>query len=267
MRRRVIIVAVVLAVIVVGAGGTAYYLLTRLDSLVKTAIEEFGSSALGTAVSLASVEIDAAGGQGRLVGLRVANPAGFSAADALSIGETSVSMDLVNLTRDPIVVQEVTIRAPRFNYEIGPEGGNLDRIAENVRGSGAEETGGDASPGGAGARTDGEEGRTFVVRRLLIEGAEVSVTAPQLGEKVVKVALPPLELKDLGSDGAALSPEVLLETVWTSLEASAQAEFAKVPSLRAILAVPITEPVKKALEGTEETFESLGEKLKELLGD
>jgi len=81
------------------------------------------------------------------------------------------------------------------------------------------------------------------------------------------VALPTIELRDLGTAGDGLTPEALLGEIVASLQESANAEFAKIPSLQSILAAPITEPVKKTLEGTEKTLESLGERLKGLIGD
>jgi len=266
MRRTAIILAVVLAVIVVAVGGTAFYVLTRLDGLVQTAIEEFGSAATGVTVSLGAVEIDPADGRGRLSDLRVGNPPGFAAEDALSIAETSLAIDLGSLMTDTIVIHDVSVRKPRFRYVIGPDGGNIEKIIENVRSADTQ-----ADPAPDGGRTDdtaaGQSNRRFVVERLSIRGAEVSVSADQLGPKGLTVALPALELRDLGTEGGGMTPEALLGVIVASLEQTANAEFAKVPSLQGILGAPIAEPVKRTLESTEKALESLGDHLKGLIGD
>jgi len=265
MRRTVIIAAVTLAVIVVAVGGTAFYVLTRLDSLAQAAIEEIGSAATGVAVSLKSVEINAADGRGRLVGLRVANPEGFPTDDdALSVAETSLALDLKSLTADTIVVREVAVRAPRFNYVIGPDGGNIDGIIGNLERSGAAED--TPSTGGGAPDADGS-GRKIMIQHLLIEGAEVKVTAAQLGAEGLTVSLPTIDLRDLGTEEEGLTTAVLLGKVAERLQESANEEFAKIPSLQAILATPIKEPVKRAMEGTGKAVETLGDRVKRLLGN
>ena len=265
MRRTVMIAAVTFAVIVVAVGGTAFYVLTRLDSLAQAAIEELGSAATGVSVSLEAVEIDPADGRGRLVGLRVANPEGFPSDDgALSVAETSLAIDLKSLTGETIVVREVAVRAPRLNYVIGADGGNIDGIIGNLERSGAAE---DAPSTGGGAPDGDGSGRKIMIEHLLIEGAEVKVSAAQLGAEGLTVSLPTIDLRDLGTEKDGLTTAALLGKIAEQVRASANREFAKVPSLQAILGAQIEEPVKKALEDTEGTIKSLGDRVKGLLGN
>lgn len=266
MRRAIIVVFMVLGVIVLGAGGAGFYLFTQLDSLVKTAIEEVGGRALETKVSLGGVSINAFDGRGTLNGLAVANPAGFSDAEAIAVGEARVAIDTDSLTGETIVIRDVVIRAPRIRYEVGPEGGNLERLYEAV--GGAVE---DGSTAGTGASTDGGgtagAERRLIVDHLLIEGAEVSVRAPSLGLDDVTVPLPTIELNDLGRSEGGLTAEQILAGVMLALQQTAAGEFAKVPALSDLLQGEAADMVKEALDSIEGGAESLGNAIKGLFGD
>ena len=69
-------------VVIIGVGYGAYYLLSNLDSIVKSAIEQYGSEITGTRVRVGSVKITLTEGRGTIRGLRVGNPSGFSSNGA-----------------------------------------------------------------------------------------------------------------------------------------------------------------------------------------
>jgi len=70
--KKILIIGVILIVAVVGVG--AYVLLSSIDSVVKAAVEEIGSDATGTKVSLNEVEISPISGFGALRGFRMTIP-------------------------------------------------------------------------------------------------------------------------------------------------------------------------------------------------
>ena len=94
MKKTLLIVAgLIIAVI---AGGV-YYVLTNLDSLVKEAIEKYGSQATHTAVRVQGVNIQLKQASAAISGLTVANPKGFSSANAFSLGKIATSIDIKNV--------------------------------------------------------------------------------------------------------------------------------------------------------------------------
>jgi uncharacterized membrane protein len=80
MLKKIAIGIVVLLVIIAGA---VYFLLSNLDSIVKAAIEKYGTAATQATVKLDSVKISLTSGEGRLNGLSVGNPKGFATPQAL----------------------------------------------------------------------------------------------------------------------------------------------------------------------------------------
>jgi len=71
-------VLIALGVVVVLIGGGLVLLLSNLDGLVKTAIETYGSEAVGSQVSVGSVELNLTEGSAAIYDFSVANPPGFS---------------------------------------------------------------------------------------------------------------------------------------------------------------------------------------------
>src|SRR5262245_24810509 len=97
-------------VLVIILGGAFYYFYSNAGAIIKSAIEHYGSEATRTAVHVSSVNLALSTGEGSLSGLRVANPEGYSAGDALALGKISVTVDPKSALGDgPIVIREVNI--------------------------------------------------------------------------------------------------------------------------------------------------------------
>ena len=69
-------------VLLLSIGFGVYYLLSNLDSIVKAAIESYGSEATQTTVRVGKVQLKLTDGSGSISGLTVGNPKGFAAAQA-----------------------------------------------------------------------------------------------------------------------------------------------------------------------------------------
>jgi hypothetical protein len=109
MKKLLIIAAVVLLVVIVGVG---VYLYNSIDTIVKAAIEKYGSEITGTKVSVGSVDISLKTGRGTIRDVEVHNPKGFSSGVVFRLGEITVDIDVASLNKDPVVVERVTILAP-----------------------------------------------------------------------------------------------------------------------------------------------------------
>ena len=83
--------------------------LTRLDAIVKAAIEKYGSAATATAVRVESVRIRLREGSGTVRGITIANLRGFEGKHAFSLGETGVAIEVGSITRQ--IVGELCRRA------------------------------------------------------------------------------------------------------------------------------------------------------------
>lgn len=186
---KVIVVVVVLLLIVVAV------LYTNLDRVVKAAIEEYGPRYTGTPVSLDGVDLSPRSGEGRLEGLKVGNPEGFSAPHAFSLGAIDLALDPETLTGNPVVIRHLHLRAPAITFEDGEAGSNLQVLRDRVGAAGA----GPAAPESA---ADGGE-RKFVIEQFTLSDGVVHYANPVLGDETLKLDMPDIRLTDIGrqSDG------------------------------------------------------------------
>ncbi len=195
--------------VLVGIGGLVAVIvvllvivLSSLDSIVKGAIETYGSEATQTEVSVSDVSISLTSGEGSISGLNIGNPAGFSDPDLFRLGKISVKIDTDTVTQNPVVIDEIIIQSPSVFYEINKAGdSNVEILKKNI----AQATGGGGSGGSSSAakESSGEEVK-LIIRKLVIEGGKAKVKIAALGGLEQSVNIPRIQLKDIGkkSNGA-----------------------------------------------------------------
>lgn len=180
---------VVLALLVAAAIGAYFFLGSLINRGVVAGVNTFGPRLTGTPVSLAAARISPLGGRGTLTELVVGNPEGYRTDKAFSFGEIDLKVRPRTLLGDPIVIEELVIRAPQFVYETRLTSSNLGAILAHVnKVAGATER--------AALAADAPE-RRFAIKRLVVEDARVSIAALGVG---ATVPVPPIEILDLGSE-------------------------------------------------------------------
>jgi hypothetical protein len=255
-----------LAVLLLLIAGAAYYLFSNLDSLIKAAIEKYGSAATQTEVSVDSVQLLLTSGTGSISGISIGNPAGFTSNQALTLGQAAVQVDTSSIAGSgPIVIDNVTIAQPHVTYEVKGlgEGSNLQTIQHNVQAY--------AGGGGGGAQPASQEqgggpGRKEIIKDLYVTGGQISVVAPALSGRSLTVALPEIHLTNIGQDsGGATAAEITNQVLGAiTSEATKAASAALTQQLQATAAgalqgaatgtlkksgVPITNGVGNQLKG------------------
>ena len=174
-----------------------------LDSMVQAALETHGSRLAGARVVVDDVDISPQSGEGRLRGLRIENPPGFSRADAIRFGEVTLRIDVSTLLQDPLVIDEVRIDAPYANLELKPPGkSNIDVIRANLE---------RAAPGAKGAEAapaPPSPVRRILIRKLSFEDGSVAADARAVGGKQYDATLPAVRLSDVGGPQGAPGDEV-----------------------------------------------------------
>jgi hypothetical protein len=184
-----------------------WFVHASLDSLVQGALETHGSRLAGARVVVDDVDISPQSGEGRLRGLRIENPPGFSRADAIRFGEVALRIDVSTLVKDPLVIEEVRIDAPYANLEVKPPGkSNIDVIRENLE---------RAAPQGAKRGPEGETApapqaavRRIVIRKFSFEDGSVAADARAVGGKQYDATLPAVRLSNVGGPQGAPGDEV-----------------------------------------------------------
>lgn len=206
-------------VAVVAIVAVVIFLISSIDSLIKTAVEEFGSQATGTRVTLDEVEISTSG-TGALRGFTLGNPAGFKTASAARLGEIKIDIDVGTVTEDVVIIREIVIAGPEITYELGPGGSNIDAIRRNVE----EFTGGGAKGGSGGEKKPAaadEGGARLIIENLYIRDGKINISATFLQGRTMTVPLPAIHLKDIGKDKGGASPGEVVEQILARISKSA----------------------------------------------
>lgn len=188
MKKLVAVTAIVVAIL----AGAAYWAYERLDLIVKVALEHYGPGVTGTSVKVGDVEISPSDGRGRLRNLEIGNPPGFAASRAARFGDVVLEVDPATIRSQVVHVRAIGIEAPTIVYERGDKSNNLDTIARNIESY--VKRAGDSE----GQAQAADHKRRYIIDRLLIRGAKVTMTTPALRGQGVNFDLPDIELRDIG---------------------------------------------------------------------
>lgn len=198
---------IIVVLIIVAIAGGIYYVLQNLDNLVKAAIEKYGSEATHTAVRVDKVKIRLQEASAAVSGLTVANPKGFAAPSAFSLGQIATSLDLKNTTKDKIVINEIRINAPQVFFEVNAEKqANLNILKEKL--------GGGAKAGSAGSEAEaGGNVPQLTIRKFIFADAALHAKLVPLNNKEYNLKLPPLQLANLRGTPQQISRQVLNQLI------------------------------------------------------
>lgn len=202
-----------LAIIVVAAL-VIFLTVSNLDSLVKKAIEAAGTHVTQTKVEVSTVKIGLTEGSAAVNGLTVDNPAGYSAGKIFSLGGISVKIDPKSVTKDPIIINEVIVSAPKVLYEINKTGkANLDALRDNVNKS---------IPQGESTGKQDSSGKSpgIVIKKLVIESGQADVKLGALVDKEMTAKMPRIQLENIGEKKGGATPAEIAQKVINAMMAS-----------------------------------------------
>ena len=210
MKKTLAVVAVLLAL----TAAAIFWAYHSLDVILKMALEHYGPDVLGVSVKVGEVRLSAQSGAGSVKGLEIGTPRGFGAPRAARFGEVRLAVEPSTITDPVIVVHEIAVDAPLITFERGKAGSNLDAIQKSIeayvaRSGGASE----AKPAGDAAKSV----RRFVIERLTIRGAKVTMTNPALKGQGLTFDLPDIELRDLGKRENGLRASEVAKIVTSTL--------------------------------------------------
>lgn len=213
MLKRALIALAVLAIL---AGGAAYLAFNYLDVVVKWALEHYGPVVAGVPVKVREVQISPRNGRGAVRSVEIGNPEGFGSGNAVRFGEIRLQIDPATITEPVIVVRELTVEQLVVLYARVNGATNLDAIQKNIdayakRGEdeGSAETKAGQKPRSAKRR--------FIVEKLTLRGAKVTMTNPALKGQGVTFDLPDITLRDVGRRQGGLTASELANVVANAL--------------------------------------------------
>lgn len=125
-------IGIVVAILII-IGIIAWLFLSNVNSIVASAIENYGSLATGTSVTVGSVDVSIRNGTAELHDLTIGNPDGYQSPYALKLDAIRVGLDIHSLTTDTIVMNEAIVDGASVNAEIKGRQSNLSQILDNLQ--------------------------------------------------------------------------------------------------------------------------------------
>ncbi len=170
-----------------------------VGSIVTRGVNNFAPKLTNTKVALSSADISPFSGSGTLHGFVLGNPAGWSDADLVAVRKVHVSIVPKSLYGDHIVINDVDIEAPEFDYETKFVSSNVSDLLANIEKAG----GGSAAP-----QAVAKNGKPI---KIELKHFRVTNGVVRLGAGVaaLKIPLPPIELSDIGTRENGVTPDQL----------------------------------------------------------
>ena len=214
----------VLVLIVVGI------FVSNLDSIVKVAVEKYGSEAAQTSVQLADVKLSPTSGKGKLIGLRISNPEGFAAQDAFVLGMIDIDVDMESVSgTGPIIINKVIIKEPQIIFEVNEAGkSNMQTISSNAKAYAAKSA--PSQKAEVKESTDKPEqksSRKVIIKTLIISDGQVSMSHSMLKGKKIEAKIPTFTLTDLGKSQGGLTAVQLSSKLLTVISQKASQAASK----------------------------------------
>jgi hypothetical protein len=169
----------------------------RLNTIVKTGMEEVGTEMTGTVVTVDRVIISPFSGKGRVTGFRVANPEGYDHENALKVGDFAIELEIRSVFSDEVIVNELVISTPAIVMEQKLTGNNINSILGNIRSVSAGET------------TD----KRLVIEHFLLTDGSVDMYLDVGGERSFHAEIATIELRNLGRGGGQEAVENIVQEI------------------------------------------------------
>lgn len=229
---------IVLLVLGVGLYLTLHYF---LGSIAKAGVNKFGPGITQTKVELKEAQISPISGTGTLSGFTVGNPAGWSTEDAFRLGKIHLSVEPMSFFKDHIVINELVIEQPEFNYETKIVASNVGDILKNIEASGSQKN----QPA-----TDDGKPIKMVIKKLRLEGGKVRVG---LGPTAMALPMPPLVMSDIGVAEGGLTPAqvayAIMANVTTNVVAATTGGMSQLGGTSGAAAVEAAKQAGEAIKG------------------
>ena len=270
------IIAGVLALLVLTVVGVML-LGSNLDSIVKVAIEKYGTEATKVETTLADVKISLQEGKVSLLGFTLANPKGFSDEKAMNFSEITVEVRPESIVEDgPIKIRRILIDSPTIAYEVNKDGSsNLQTFQSNIAEFSREvnqKIAKAASDKKAAAEEKAE--RKLIIDEIVLKNGKLKLKHTLLTDgDMADISLPPIHMFNIGNGNEGVSPAIVAQRVLGQIVSEAvmtgQATVMREIRQRALNAVQQTSGIAKdTMEGTaNDTMGNAAEEATKALGN
>lgn len=192
---------VVVLILIVGLAAVALF---NLGPIIKMAVNTEGPKIVKTQVHVDRVGVSLLSGKADLEGLRVGNPKGFSAPDAVKVGSIRLDVDGKSLAANPVIIRKIEIIGPEITYERNKNTDNFRAILDSLKQADGSGENGRSSPARATS-----SGKKLLVRDVLVKDGKVSLYI--LPGRQVMVDLPAIHLRNIGGQHQGASPDRVVQ--------------------------------------------------------
>ncbi len=242
-----------------------FAIILNLGKIVKTGINKVVPQVTKCEAHVDDVNFNVFGGKFEIKNLVIKNPEGYKTDQAFSLGHIFVNVKMASLMSDVIEIDQVLIDAPEITYEVGLGNSNLNTILENVNSS-------LPSSEGEEKKEEKEEkkegGKKVVVNLVKVTNGKIGVSAKIAGGMEAPIALPDIEIKDLGKKEGGISmvqaAAVTLKTTLLSIFDVLKSSGKLLLDGAKAIGEGITEGVKSLGDSAIEGVKSLGDGAKSL---
>lgn len=196
--------------------GFITYGLYNVDSLVKNAIEKYGSEAVASQVAVGQVHVNLKDAKVILKNLRVDNPEGFTEKTALSAGYIEVDLDEDQLSASKITIRKVLIKEPLVTFEHASGEDNLSKLQKNALAY-AERFSGSSK----NKKDDANATKVFIHNIDLMDG-KIYLKDSRLMGASMTLPLPNIHISKIQTGPHGSSPEEIAGQVMGSLFSSSK---------------------------------------------
>lgn len=243
MKKILLICSVIVGLGLLGLVAMTFF----LGSIVTAGVNNFAPKITQTKVTLASAKISPLSGSGTLSGLVVGNPQGWSEGNICALGKIHVSVAPFSILGDHIVVNEIDIEAPEFNYETKIVSSNVGALLKNI------ETviGGDKDSAPQATTKSGKPIK-FEVKKFRLQNGKVRLGVGGTG---LTLPMPSIELTDLGTKEGGITPDQLVLAVMKNVTGSIVSATTKaVGDIGKTTGAAAAQSAQKAAEGLKSLF-------------
>jgi hypothetical protein len=221
MKKVLAIIGIVLVVLIVAV-------VLFAGKIIKSGVNTMGPRLAGVPVSLENAVFNPITGVVHLEGLFIGNPEGFNTPSAMELGEFKVELAMGSLFSDTLVIRKILINEPQITYEKSIRSSNLKTLQQNLA---SEKT----EPAEPSAEEEpakkSKPAKKVIIEDFQIKAAKVHVSLTAVGGKTLTVALPGLQMQDIGKDSGGASPSEVLARVFDAITGAAASVAAKAGDL------------------------------------
>lgn len=237
-----LLIGLLVLVIIIAVASTVF--LSNLDGMIKDTIEAEGTAALGSTLTVESVETDLRNGSALIKGMSIANVSGYTSVNAIEIGTLQADVDYQNQ-----VVKSIVIDQPVVNADLIGTRSNFEDLLENMPAE--EEITDDA------ADTTMPE---ITINSFSLNQAKVNITSDKLGQR--SFIMDNLIITDLVG-----TPEQIADIITVRLtnHVTAQVKDYATQEIKAMATEAVKARVEEAVN--ERVTEKVNDAVKDKLGD